>query len=190
MRAPYSAAPSATARFGAQLFQESIAIGLVPLHPGEQVLYEGHPSWRAILDFYIKGILATAAVCLLVAVATNLFGDETQTGFGFSVGRTPDEFDLSRAAREAADRATRLLGATKPTSRRTTVVASASSLVVTRTFPEIPDSLDEPPHEAADDGVPRAVLSLVVTARRPCARAGGQSSRHRTETSSAPRAAW
>jgi PmbA protein len=49
-------------------------------------------------------------------------GDETQTGFGFSVGRTPDMFDLDKAAREAADRATRLLGATKPASRRTTVV--------------------------------------------------------------------
>ncbi len=50
------------------------------LHPGEQILYEGHPSWRAILDFYIKGILATAAICLLVAVGTNVFGDETETG--------------------------------------------------------------------------------------------------------------
>jgi PmbA protein len=49
-------------------------------------------------------------------------GDETQTGFGFSVGRSPDEFDLAKAAREAADRATRLLGSTKPPSRRTTVV--------------------------------------------------------------------
>ena len=49
-------------------------------------------------------------------------GDETQTGFGFSVGRTPTQFDLARAAREAADRATRLLGATKPQSKRTTVV--------------------------------------------------------------------
>lgn len=49
-------------------------------------------------------------------------GDETQSGFGFSVGRSPDEFDLAKAAREASDRATRLLGATKPTSRRTTVV--------------------------------------------------------------------
>jgi PmbA protein len=49
-------------------------------------------------------------------------GDETQTGFGFSVGRTLEEFDLERAAREAADRATRLLGATKPSSRRTTIV--------------------------------------------------------------------
>lgn len=49
-------------------------------------------------------------------------GDETQTGFGFSVGRSPDEFDLAKAAREAAERATRLLGATKPASRRLTVV--------------------------------------------------------------------
>jgi PmbA protein len=49
-------------------------------------------------------------------------GDETQSGFGFSVGRSPQLFDLPRAAREAAERATRLLGATKPPSRRTTVV--------------------------------------------------------------------
>ena len=49
-------------------------------------------------------------------------GDETQTGFGFSVARQPDGFDLDKAARDAADRATRLLGATKPPSRRLTVV--------------------------------------------------------------------
>lgn len=49
-------------------------------------------------------------------------GDETQTGYGFSVGDSPKEFDLKKAAREAADRATRLLGATKPPSKRVTVV--------------------------------------------------------------------
>lgn len=49
-------------------------------------------------------------------------GDETQTGFGFSVGREADELDLDRAAREAVERATRLLGATKPASRRVSVV--------------------------------------------------------------------
>jgi uncharacterized membrane protein YdbT with pleckstrin-like domain len=50
------------------------------LHPGEQILYEGHPSWRALIAFYIKGILIVAALCLLVAVGTSLFGDETKTG--------------------------------------------------------------------------------------------------------------
>ena len=27
------------------------------LHPDEQVLFQGHPSWRAILGFYLKGLL-------------------------------------------------------------------------------------------------------------------------------------
>ena len=49
-------------------------------------------------------------------------GDETQTGFGFAVGRSVDELDIARAASEAVERATRLLGATKPASRRVTVV--------------------------------------------------------------------
>lgn len=49
-------------------------------------------------------------------------GDETQTGFGFAVGRNTDELDLDKAARDAVERATRLLGATKPASRRITVV--------------------------------------------------------------------
>jgi PmbA protein len=47
---------------------------------------------------------------------------ETQTGFGFSVGRDPNGLDIARAAKEGAERATRLLGAVKPVSRRTTVV--------------------------------------------------------------------
>lgn len=49
-------------------------------------------------------------------------GDETQTGFGFSVGRNVSDLDIDKAASEAVERATRLLGATKPTSRRITVV--------------------------------------------------------------------
>ena len=49
-------------------------------------------------------------------------GDETQTGFGFSVARRPELFDLDKAAGDAVDRATRLLGATKPASKRLTVV--------------------------------------------------------------------
>jgi PmbA protein len=47
---------------------------------------------------------------------------ETQTGFGFSVGRDPGVLDVERAAHDAAQRATRMLGALKPSSERTTVV--------------------------------------------------------------------
>jgi PmbA protein len=49
-------------------------------------------------------------------------GDETQTGFGFSVGRDAEVLDLDKAALEAVERATRLLGATKPATRRVSVV--------------------------------------------------------------------
>jgi uncharacterized membrane protein YdbT with pleckstrin-like domain len=30
------------------------------LSPGERVIFRGHPSWRAILGFYLKGILVAA----------------------------------------------------------------------------------------------------------------------------------
>jgi uncharacterized membrane protein YdbT with pleckstrin-like domain len=35
------------------------------LSPGEQVIFQGHPSWRAILGFYLKGILIAAIVGLI-----------------------------------------------------------------------------------------------------------------------------
>jgi PmbA protein len=60
--------------------------------------------------------------CYVVVSTLADDGDETQTGFGFSVGRTPAEFDMAKAAKDASDRATRLLGATKPLTKRTTVV--------------------------------------------------------------------
>ena len=42
------------------------------LGPGEQVIFEGHPSWRSILTFYAKGILITAAVSLVVGFVSGL----------------------------------------------------------------------------------------------------------------------
>jgi PmbA protein len=60
--------------------------------------------------------------CYVMASTLADEGSETQTGFGFSVGRDPGELDLAVAAGDAVSRAVRLLGATKPASRRVTVV--------------------------------------------------------------------
>ena len=60
--------------------------------------------------------------CSLVAFAIAGQNDETQTGFGYSVGREPGELDVSKASSMAVERATRMLGSSKPTSRKTTVV--------------------------------------------------------------------
>lgn len=38
------------------------------LGAGEQVVFEGHPSWRAILGFYLKGILIVGVIAALVAL--------------------------------------------------------------------------------------------------------------------------
>jgi PmbA protein len=60
--------------------------------------------------------------CYVMTYAMAAVGDETQTGFGFSVGRQPSELDVEIAAVDAAQRATRMLGAVKPPSERLRVV--------------------------------------------------------------------
>jgi len=60
--------------------------------------------------------------CYLATYALAEADGETQTGFGFSIGREPGELDPAVAAKDAAERATRLLGATKPATERLTVV--------------------------------------------------------------------
>ncbi|HEY7136632.1 MAG TPA: TldD/PmbA family protein, partial [Acidimicrobiia bacterium] len=62
----------------------------------------------------------TACSCSSFAMAGE--GIATQTGYGFSVGRRPADLELATAARVAADRATRLLGAAQPPSRRLPVI--------------------------------------------------------------------
>ena len=38
------------------------------LHPGEEIVFEGHPSWRGVLSFYIYGILASVIVGIVVGL--------------------------------------------------------------------------------------------------------------------------
>jgi uncharacterized membrane protein YdbT with pleckstrin-like domain len=47
------------------------------LSPGERVIFQGHPSWRAILGFYLKGILVAA----LVGLVAKLLGEGGGTVF-------------------------------------------------------------------------------------------------------------
>jgi uncharacterized membrane protein YdbT with pleckstrin-like domain len=47
------------------------------LSPGERVIFQGHPSWRAILGFYLKGILIAA----ILGVLFKLFGSSSGTVF-------------------------------------------------------------------------------------------------------------
>ena len=42
----------------------------INLHPGERVLFEGHPSWRAILGFYLKGLLVAVILGVIAKLAS------------------------------------------------------------------------------------------------------------------------
>ena len=48
----------------------------VKLGPGENVIFEGHPSWRSILDFYFKGAVILVIVAALVALVTRVIDGE------------------------------------------------------------------------------------------------------------------
>ncbi len=60
--------------------------------------------------------------CYVMVFALAEAAGETQTGFGWSIGRDPADLDIADAATDAARRATQMLGATKPGSERLTVV--------------------------------------------------------------------
>jgi uncharacterized membrane protein YdbT with pleckstrin-like domain len=49
------------------------------LHPGEQIIFQGRPSWRSTLQFYAGGLLLAAAAGLIAALADD-------TGLGVGVG--------------------------------------------------------------------------------------------------------
>jgi uncharacterized membrane protein YdbT with pleckstrin-like domain len=40
------------------------------LHPGERVLFEGHPSWRSVLRFYVIGVILVGAAAAIGALVS------------------------------------------------------------------------------------------------------------------------
>jgi uncharacterized membrane protein YdbT with pleckstrin-like domain len=47
------------------------------LHPGEEIVFEGHPSWRGVLSFYVKGL----GIALLIGLIF-FFAVSTAAGVG------------------------------------------------------------------------------------------------------------
>ena len=102
----------------------------------ERVATEAEPSVRRVEEAMYGDAVSRIAVassaglaaeyagtdcwCMVLALAE---GDgETQTGHAFRVGREIDELEWEEAAREAAERGARMLGATKPPTERLPVI--------------------------------------------------------------------
>ena len=50
------------------------------------MLFEGHPSWRSTLGYYIKGLLAVAAAAAVAALASLIAEDEVKAGWVVTAG--------------------------------------------------------------------------------------------------------
>lgn len=50
------------------------------LESGEHIIFQGHPSWRSILGFYLKGLGFVIAAAAVAAVVTRVADDEVDTG--------------------------------------------------------------------------------------------------------------
>jgi len=81
-------------------------------------------AWGESVILSTAGIRAvdSGGSCSISTQPLSKVGEETQTGFGYDSGRVPELLDLDHATAEAVDRATRLLGATKPPSARMTIL--------------------------------------------------------------------
>jgi uncharacterized membrane protein YdbT with pleckstrin-like domain len=49
--------------------------------PEEQILFSGHPSWRSIIDLYLKGWMATVVAAVLVAAITDIAAGHVELGW-------------------------------------------------------------------------------------------------------------
>lgn len=102
----------------------------------EKLVLGGDPRVRAAryVDYEDRVVEAAVATtegiaaehrsgsCAVSAMVIAGEAGDTQTGFGFSVGRALDDLDPDKAATDAIARGVRMLGATKPPTRRLTVV--------------------------------------------------------------------
>ena len=50
------------------------------LEAGEHVIFEGHPSWRSILDFYLKGLLLIVIAGVIAGGGTKIANDKVDAG--------------------------------------------------------------------------------------------------------------
>src|SRR4051794_4276068 len=51
------------------------------LEPGEQVIFEGHPSWRSILAFYLKGLIVVVLAGAVAAGVSKAAEDDVKVGW-------------------------------------------------------------------------------------------------------------
>jgi uncharacterized membrane protein YdbT with pleckstrin-like domain len=53
----------------------------VDLEPGEEVFFHGHPSWRSMLAFYLRGLLVAIVAGVIAGLITRAANGSVQVGW-------------------------------------------------------------------------------------------------------------
>jgi uncharacterized membrane protein YdbT with pleckstrin-like domain len=53
----------------------------VQFEPGEQVFFHGHPSWRSIIAYYVRGVVGAVLVGAVVGLVTAIVNGHVQAGW-------------------------------------------------------------------------------------------------------------
>jgi uncharacterized membrane protein YdbT with pleckstrin-like domain len=61
-------------------------VASLQLAAGEHVVFEGHPSWRATLAFYVRGVLGAVVLLAAYVGVANVLGDAAETSTIVLVG--------------------------------------------------------------------------------------------------------
>jgi uncharacterized membrane protein YdbT with pleckstrin-like domain len=49
--------------------------------PGEQIFFRGHPSWRSMTSFYVKGLIASLVAGIVAGLVTRAANGHVQVGW-------------------------------------------------------------------------------------------------------------
>jgi len=53
----------------------------VELEPGEEVFFHGHPSWRSMLAFYLRGLIVAVLAGVIAGLVTSVANHHVETGW-------------------------------------------------------------------------------------------------------------
>jgi PmbA protein len=123
---PALAALPAAAKVDLAVALEAAVLGADPRIAGvRSAVYSDGVGEAAVATSTGIAVHDRSTGCYLSVLALAGDGDEVQTGYGSSAGRDHTELSVAGAAADAAERATRLLGARKIGSRRIPLVLDA-----------------------------------------------------------------
>ena len=59
----------------------SLRLHAVDPEPGEEIFFHGHPSWRSLALFYVKGLVAALVAGVIAGIVTRIADKQASVGW-------------------------------------------------------------------------------------------------------------